>query len=377
MKSAGGEPIQVDFATEKDDAGLRRLLREIPMPGWLTVSMEREPSFFLATTIEGGEHDIVIARLQGNDELLGMGSRSVHRAFVNGHPTRLGYLSEVRISPAYRGGKGILKRGYAKLRERHLADTVRLYITTIIEDNTFARRALATSRPGIPPYTEQGILSTLLIPMLKRNASAVGDRFVIRRATADLLPQIAACLQREYTRYQFAPVWTPEDLASATRVRGLQPKDFLVVLNGDQVTGCIAVWDQRSFKQIVVRKYAWGLGHAVPAVNWFGPKVGLPRLPSEGEVCAFAYLSHFSANPEEPELALALVGAALEEAQRRGLSFVAIGLADRHPLCSALKQAFFHMEYRSVLYTVHWDEEGAAVLGSLDGRIPHAEVALL
>ena len=37
-----------DLATEADDAALRRVLADTPMPGRIAVSFRREPSYFAA-----------------------------------------------------------------------------------------------------------------------------------------------------------------------------------------------------------------------------------------------------------------------------------------------------------------------------------------
>ena len=43
--------ISVELATSADDADLRRMLRENPMPGAISVSFEREPNYFIGTKV--------------------------------------------------------------------------------------------------------------------------------------------------------------------------------------------------------------------------------------------------------------------------------------------------------------------------------------
>src|SRR5271157_2608270 len=52
----------IGLATTEDDADLRQLLRETPMPGPIKVSLEREPEFFAVARQEGGRHDTVVIR---------------------------------------------------------------------------------------------------------------------------------------------------------------------------------------------------------------------------------------------------------------------------------------------------------------------------
>jgi len=103
----------VDLATPADDPEIRRLLRDNPMDGAIRVSLEREPNAFLAATVEGEPHATVVAREPSTGRIVGMGTRAVWNAFVNGEPCRLGYLSQLRVDRAFRGRRRLLAAGYA------------------------------------------------------------------------------------------------------------------------------------------------------------------------------------------------------------------------------------------------------------------------
>ncbi len=47
-----------------------------------------------------------------------------------------------------------------------------------------------------------------------------------------------------------------------------------------------------------------------------------------------------------------------------------------HPWLELVRRRFRHLEYRSLLYLVHWPEEATA-LRFLDGRPLHLELAIL
>ena len=68
-----------------DDAALRRLLRETPLPGGISVTLEREPSFFGAD-VDVIRHDTVW--LDG----AGCGSRLLKRAWWNGEEADVAYI---------------------------------------------------------------------------------------------------------------------------------------------------------------------------------------------------------------------------------------------------------------------------------------------
>ena len=99
----GTRRIEFAVATRADEPDLRRLLRENPMAGEISVAFTREPDALAAGAISGEPHHTILARDTVNGRPIGMGSRSVYDAYVNGEPHRIGYLSQLRIDRAYRG----------------------------------------------------------------------------------------------------------------------------------------------------------------------------------------------------------------------------------------------------------------------------------
>src|SRR5262245_53402075 len=75
------------LATREDDALLRAILAATPMPGRMSVSFRREPSFFDAAVVEGAFHQVVVCHDRQANRIAGFGCRSVRQRFVNGQPT--------------------------------------------------------------------------------------------------------------------------------------------------------------------------------------------------------------------------------------------------------------------------------------------------
>ncbi len=367
----------VDLARPEDDPEIRRLLRDNPMDGAIRVSLEREPNAFLAAAVEGERHATVVARDPGTGRIVGMGTRAVWNAFVNGEPCRLGYLSQLRIDRNPQGRRGRLGRrrliaaGYAALRDLRRPDEVPFDLTSIIADNETARRLLGRGLPGLPTYRELSGFATLVLPAVRpRRARAP---VTIDPGDSERISDIAACLARNRPRFQAAPVFTAEDLRSPERSRGLAPGDFRLAVRNGRVVGCLALWDQGAFKQTVVRGYAPRLARWRPWINLLPRSLGIPRLPDPGERLPHATISHVAVDDDDPDVFQALVESAHAEACRRRYAYVVIGFAAGHPWLPWLERRFRPRRYESVLYTVHWGEETAV----LDGRLPHVEVALL
>jgi hypothetical protein len=365
---AGG--MIVEEAAPEDDPELRRLLRDNPMEGEIRVSLEREPNVFFAAAVEGEPHRTIVAR-DPEGRIVGMGSRSVRNAFVNGEPCRLGYLSQLRVDRAYRGRKRLLTAGYDLIRSFRSPDELPFDLTSIVADNEVARRLLGAGLPGLPTYCEIEEWTTLIVPTTSRPRRVTGVQ--IERGTLDLLAGAAACLERNRRRYQFAPRFSAADLQSPEHSPGLAPSDFFLAVTEGEVVGCLALWDQTGFKQVVVQGYEPRLARWRTWINCLAPILGTPRLPDPGNSLPHAYLSHLAVDDDDPEIFRALVEAAHAEARARRFVYVVIGLAARHPWTTWLEKRFKPRTYSSILYAVLWEDESTF----LDGRMPHVEVALL
>jgi hypothetical protein len=374
QRAKPASPFRFEMASEADDAALRQLLRETPMDGRIRVTLEREPGFFAAASIEGEPHHAAVARDATTGEIVGMGSRSVREVFVNGQPVLLGYLSQLRVHPRYRvRSRELLRGGFGLLRSTRTPDETPFDITTIIADNHAARRLLETGLPGLPTYRKIEPFVTLLIPCagVKHVWSTAFRRHWERGRPRNDTPiadsriaDIVDCLERNNRRHQFAPRWTTGNFCP----RGLELERFHVAVKGGRAVGCLAIWDQRTFKQAVVHGYGMALARWRRLLNLFGA-----RLPVVGEALPMAFVSHLAVDDDDPAVFEDLLASAVTAACNNELQWLAVGLAARHPLVQVARRRFRPREYESILYVVH-DPDAEIVL---DNRVPHLEVALL
>ncbi len=231
--------------------------------------------------------------------------------------------------------------------------------------------------PGFPNYWEYSRLSSLAIPLWRLRIEPRLPDIAFRWAKKDDLPDIAGCLQRNYQKLQFAPYITADELANPKHSPGLSAQDFLLAIDRKgKVKACVALWDQQSFKQLVVENYRGNLKRFRGLVNLVGPLLGIPHLPDPGSMFRFAYLSHMAAPIDDRLLWLALMARACNAARARKFKYVSLGMSQCHPQLKSIKFHYRHIDYRSILYTVHWGEDASQVK-ALDSRIPHVEIAML
>lgn len=373
MRRVRADGLRFELATRADDAEIRRLLRENPMPGRVSISLEREPDASLAAAVEGDVHHTIVARDPETGTLMGMGSVSVRDAYLNGGVTRVGYLGQLRLDRRYRPRAAIVIGGYRMFRQLHDTLGVRLYLTSIAADNLRARRFLERGLPDMPTYRPLDAFVTTMIEA-RVPGSKLPPGLHTQRVGLDHLPAILDCLSRNGRRFQFAPVWRERDLAPRVEAEEL---GFVVAKRGERVVGCMAVWDQSAYKQAVVRGYEPRLLRWRRWINAVGRLLNVPRLPPVGTKLDMAYASHVAVDDDDPHAFAAMLEVACDPGERwRNRGYCVLGLAARHPLLRAVPRRFARHAYRTNLYVVHWPD-GRAAAEAMDAKVAQPEVALL
>ncbi|HEY3914990.1 MAG TPA: hypothetical protein VGN61_10935 [Verrucomicrobiae bacterium] len=325
--SARRGSVRFSVATEADDADIRRLFCESPMTGRISLTFEYEPSWFADANVPEQAKRTIIAR--DGERLACVGYCTNRLRYVNGEARRVGYLGGLRLAADYAGRFDIVRRGYEMFHELEREAPADFYFTSIASDNVPARRFLERGLRGMPTYEFIGEFVTLLLSARAGSAaSAIGGK--------------------EY-HYQFAPCW-----------KKAEP----------------ALWDQREFKQTVVRGYSRGLALMRPMLNFAARIRGTPRLPAVGETVANAFVSHLDAAPDEERGFVTLIAGLRGQAAGRGIELLTLGFAADDRRLEWVRRQFRFHEYRSRLYIVRWPDIGGTA-SELDGRVLAPEVALL
>ncbi len=360
--------FQITAATPADDPALRALLRENPMGTRFRVAFEREPDFFAASRVQGEFHQVGIARDTATDTVIGLGTRAVSAGFLNGQPAPVGYLGDLRVSSARRGGT-LLARGYRLLREWHADGRTPLYATVIFADNATALTTIAAGRADLPRYHDRGAVHCPGV-LLRRVKPALEAACEITRGDNALLPEILACLNRHNARRQFAPQHHAKFFAPGGRWRDFRVSDFYVARRAGRVIGVVGKWDQRAFKQTRIIGYGGALGWL--AATPLRRAVGLPH---PGECLPFFHACFIAIDDDDLRVFRALLRRLYNDAVGSGCTYFIIGLHERDPLRAALED-YARMPFHARLFAVSF-ADGEPLLHTLDARVPHIEPALL
>lgn len=371
LKASLRSGVEIELAASSDDGDLRRLLRRSPIPGSISVTFEREPSFHNSCRIRGDFFQVGVGRDRRSGKIVGLGTRAVAAAFINGEAMPVGYLADLRLEPQHRGGL-LMARGYRFLRRLHQDRRTQLYTTAIFSDNHTALSTIASGRAGLPQYLDQGLLHCPGIN-IRRLRPPVDVDCSITRGSERLLPEIVQCLNRNNSRRQFAPVHTIEMFRK--RWLDFRVEDFHVATRGGKIIGVVACWDQSSFKQTRVAGYCNRLQWMIPLANTLRPLTRTPRYPKVGAEVAYFYVSFVAVDNDDVQVFRALLRSAYNSALGTKYLYAMIALHERDPLLPALHD-YSLTPFFARLFCVTFDD-GKDLISKLDGRVPHVEAATL
>lgn len=368
--------VEFRKATRQDDGELHRILREYPSGGDVSLRIEKEPGYFDASEVEGDNDRVLVALDAETKRIVGVGAFYEKLSFVNGEPAWVGYLSNLRIEPAYRGGR-VLVAGYQEAKKLYLEQRSELYLTTIMDDNVVAKEALTSGRKGLPAYQDFGIFNTFILGVRRNSWGSAPAGVSVRAAGREDVAAIVEFLDDEGRRRQFFPSYSAENLLSdAGLLRGLSPGDLHVALDEKGICGTAAIWDQTPFRQWVIDSYSRRAGLLRHPYNVYARVTGRPTFPSAGTALDYRFLGLVCIRDDAAGVLEGLcrsLWSALSAKSPEAL--VIAGFHRRDPLGRPFL-TFPNTLLRSRVYIVHWPE-GEADFAALDDRIPYLEVGSL
>jgi hypothetical protein len=369
--------IEIRLAEAEADEELRRILRESPMAGDISLSFEREPNFFIGATVNAPIHQIIVGKDLESMKIIGMISRSLRPLYVNGEVQTIGYLSQFRIDPNYRVMRKGLVAAFEYFHDLHKDGASPYYYGSIFEDNLPARRFVTRGFPGLPKFIEYTRMHTLAIySRRKKRGIKSAQSFMIIRGSEPYRQAILDCLHRNHARYHFSPYWRKDLIFNDVNTPGLSLEDFFIAIQDEKIIGCLALWDQCKFKQTVVRGYSKKLQYFRQIYNLAAGVVGLAVLPPVDSKIKYAYASLLAVDHDALEVYQALLFNLYNHAVEKGYNYFMLGLCDDHPFLTYTASKFSHIDYTSLIYLITWDfDSDPRTL--LDERLPAPEIAIL
>ena len=273
------------LATDADDAVLRGFMRTHGMAAWVEMAIEREPSFFAGRNFSGEEWAVIA---EEQSDVVGMYSAAVRPLYVNGKPERLGYLGGLRVAPSYRHRIRYLRQGYASIRTlAPQSATLPWWFTVVAADNIAARKLLEAGVPGLPAYRPLGEYVTFAVP-----ASRGRRRGWWRPAQEAEVDALVAFHNDQACALNFTSV------LDGALVRRVGLDRFYIFERRGVLQGVAALWDQRSFKQIVAARYRRPIGRLLPLYNLYAKLFQRIPLPREGHALNHSFVAFLALRDE-------------------------------------------------------------------------------
>jgi hypothetical protein len=361
------------LANNEDDQELRDLIARNIMEGSISVSFRRQPSYFLASKIQGKFQQIVKCTDNSNNKIIGFGGRFISPAFVNKKEQKVGYLADLRIDKDYRRGL-LLAKGYAFFKELHKQDKVPFYLTMILSENHNAKNNLLGSRCNLPIYHPLGKLHTpaLCIDFPKKAINHKGIEYI--KGNQNNINDVFEFIRNSMSQKQFAPLYFVEDLHNG-RLNGLKMEDFYIAVKQSKIVGVIAAWDQSSFRQTIVENYSKKLKAIKVIYGLLSMFLPIKSLPNLGSQISYFYASLIAIKDNDVDIFKGLLRNLYRDRYKKKWHYFICSLHESDPLIKAL-QDYTTIDISGDLYCVYYQED-QAIINDFEKLIPYIEAATL
>ena len=328
--------------TESYNKEILQITESISLGTGLKLIFTARPSIFDALRALGDKSQVF--GVFHNNSLAGFGAVTTQERYLNGLPKKICYLSTLRLLPAHRG-KGLTSKGFKFLKRQPLG--AHIFMASLINSSKLAFRILMQQRRDYPTFYPIGEIETRLIFLRKGNSNGKSPTIEVNSLKPSESAAALQFLRSQGKHKHFFLRYT------TLRNLNLSSKDYVAARQDGKIIGLCAIWDQRPFKQIIVKSY--GLFAPVVALYNHLPFKTTSNLPKSGEQLNLAYVSHLVVNNNNPDVLQAMLSH-IEKNYSSKLPFLAIGLHSQDPLCAALAN-FRGIKYKSTLFIAAWDKK--------------------
>jgi len=329
--------VTARLARPDDNEACLRLFAAVPMQGELVLSTRREPDFFKLYAMQRAQAFTWVGD-DGSKDLVGMCTALVRDGWLDGAPTRVGYLGDLRLRfDRSRAFGRLFGDGFDRLCDE---SGCRAFYTSILSSNRAALNALTTrkpKRPNQPWYHRLHGFDAVSVQLTRRRVPE-RSRFTVRTATSDDLPALTAALAEAHRTRPFGYRFDQGELEHRlAHWPGFTLDETLVVEDGGTLVACATVWDPSPVKRYRVEQYRGSMQWVKRGFNLAATFARWPKLPEPGHEFRYAYLANPWVKGDDPAAFRALLEHAYARLQPRGFHFFTFELDDGDVLTPALK----------------------------------------
>jgi len=327
-------------ATDADSAGLTRLVGVSSAGRGVRWKIERASDFFLPFRAEAGGWSVLIAESEDRGTPVGCVSVATRDSWVGGQVRRTCYVSNLLVSPAYRGrGIGDALCGHAAEATRRVVGDDGPVLLVIREGNPHMSRRISGPRgqPELRPFAQVAIHSISTTRLCRQ---AVGKNIEIDRATLGDLGEMAALSRHVFPERQFAPAVDADSLASwIAAAPGLAVSDYWVARRNGVVLGWLGLWNEGVIRRVRVAGYSPIKALRYTVHNTVARFTGAALAPKVGDTVSCAVVVQLCIHQDCPSILRDMLSSAARALRSRGCDWMRIGLDsgdDLSPVLSGL-----------------------------------------
>ncbi|MCA9775545.1 MAG: hypothetical protein KC800_02465 [Candidatus Eremiobacteraeota bacterium] len=316
--------IQFREAKVEDDPELTRLVAK-PMPGDLSLSMARDPSFLRSCARCGPPRRVLVAEKQG--ELMAVCTHFLWKYRVLDEVREIWTAADFRAE-SRAAGLSVTGLGWRALRDRLEGKPA---LISLVKDNPLSFKLFSKRRKGWPALHEVAQLQTLMLPL-----AAIPKL----RPKIGLFQPVSSqiCELNRLDKRHLRPELKEEDIGRVTPGE----ESFLAQHDGVGLSACGALWDLSEYRQIKIAGYG---GLYAKLKRWCAPI--LPEKGSQVRVSFASFLRGTCRN----SLGNVFQGLVLR-ARERGSQFLVWGgdISEDPPF----PKYWPHFRMESTLFQLRW-----------------------
>ena len=332
-------------ASPEDGQEILRVLESSAAKGSIELIYTRRPDAYASYMREWGEARVFVSKDGETGRVIGSCAELIRDVWIGGQPARAGYLCGLKKDADYAGTVGFGARLLRTLQR----DDIDFYYCSVISDNDttramFERGGRLLSVQSMASFTTH-VLSSRVRVRCPRH------RYTLRQASENDREALTAFLQREGANHDLFPRLPSPDAPDSLSLR-----DWYILLDGERIAACGALWNQTGYRQYVVKRYR-GIMRAARVLNPILPLFGYIRLPRENVPLDFPMLSFLLARDDDRTLYRAFLHEIVPVIRKQYHMYV-IGLPDSHPASPMLRK-LPAVRFGTVLYAMRfpWSEQ--------------------
>ncbi len=356
-------------AIPDDNEDLIALTKSVPMDGWISLRIDREPDYFRLLNMRG-EGKVLVASIAGR--IVGAISVAYRTVYINGRPVRAGYIGDLRVHPRYSGSRityNLLHSLHAYVKSL----AVDIYFIVVAMGNHKVR-GLIEGRFDFPKFQSVGtfyVYEILPLPYDMRYST-----YEILDAPPTDIYDIHALLNEFNSRFEFGSFLSDSDLEKELSILSSHnDTGFIEAKNNTGIVAAVSLIDTSSFKRNVIITMPAYLRYMISFLNCIGKTIPIPPLPRIGEPVNMLYIRHAAYVKNNPEALQSLFSYVRSYAYRKKYSFVTIGFHERDPRKKMLRffpKFTFHSE--GFATSLRGDE---VTLQKIRDGVPHEDFSLV